>query len=194
MVAFAAPVVAMMAFAYRAGEPVATPGAVLFEPRFYSPDPNYTAHCVSSADDAVNVACCQWRASTGPMLWIAYAAVVLSWAVALASELRQFAVSVVVARWYKAPVGVPLPGYPVCEALRLAGPNAGSLAKGAAVLTAVEALRSAAKQAQRKSGIDFVAGCFMACFASIRACRSRGGRSLSLSRACSLSLKARRFV
>lgn len=97
------------------------------------------------------VPCCVWQIAPAAGAYIALAALALSWVTTLAYEVRTFAISFVVNRWYHQPVGVPVAGKPVRDALTLAtGASFGSLCLGGAILTAASMARSAVDNSRQR--------------------------------------------
>lgn len=179
----AVPVVVMIVFAARTGAPA--PNAAVAS---VSAPGGAASTCASASGESVP--CCVWQPSAPAILYIVAAASVLSWTTFLAFEARLFAIAHVVARWYESPAGVALPGKPVREALSLAaGPSFGSLSKGAAVLTAADALRQAADSARRNN--DGLLSCLVA---SLAACVAALLEYLTKARACSSFFLLFRFT
>ena len=93
--------------------------------------------------------CCQWAMSGASIAFLVFAFLYWLWSLFILFEVRSFTVAHVTARWYHNPAGVPLPGNPVSDALRLSfGPASGSLCFGGAVLTVAELLRLLADAVQ----------------------------------------------
>jgi hypothetical protein len=95
--------------------------------------------------------CCAWQVAPAAAAYIAMASLALSWAAALAYEVRTFSISYVVSKWFYTPLGTPPQGKPVREALALAtGPSFGSLCYGSAILTAANIARSSANNSRER--------------------------------------------
>ena len=143
-VAYAVPLVAFIIAAVRVGGVV--PSAMVA-----STATSVDGSLVCLDNNGSQAPCCAWQVAPAAAAYIALASLALSWAAALAYEVRTFSISYVVQKWFYTPTGLPVQGKPVREALALAsGPSFGSLCYGSAILTAANMARSAANDSRSR--------------------------------------------
>lgn len=108
------------------------------------------AQCVDH--DGQPVPCCAWEPSGWAQAYMAITGVTLLWTVFLFSQIRTFVISGTVAQWYFSPANSRARKGTTMRSVKYAlGPQFGTLAFGAAVLTLVDLARSATDQARQST-------------------------------------------
>ncbi|KAK9918484.1 hypothetical protein WJX75_004393 [Coccomyxa subellipsoidea] len=98
------------------------------------------------------VPCCAWQADSWVPAYMSFASVTMLWTVFLFGQFRIFTISGTIAQWYFAPAGAEdaLKGSTLRTVRFALGPQFGTLALGAAVLTAIQLMRQALQRAQER--------------------------------------------
>ena len=135
------PTFAFVSAAYRNGEVVRDPDAVLQSGK---------DTCVDENGD--RTPCCVWATDDWASAYVVMATLFWLWTAMLAFEVRMFTVAGVTAQWYFAPPGSSrLAGTTIKSVKNALGPSFGSLALGSLVLTAVNVAREINQNARRNA-------------------------------------------
>mmetsp|Transcript_49726 Transcript_49726/g.95038 ORF Transcript_49726/g.95038 Transcript_49726/m.95038 type:complete len:549 (+) Transcript_49726:102-1748(+) len=108
---------------------------------------NYSPELKSCVDaDLQTTPCCGWKADGWVSGYLAFAAVTFMWTAMTVFEMRTFAISGAIAKWYFAPAGT-VPAGSLSTALgHAAGKQFGTVCFASLVLTIVQTLRSMARK------------------------------------------------